>query len=407
VDGRAKWSKLLSKAVRITKAQNSPGQGNLEIVIEWGQDEQGHLARAVIQGKSSTVERTLQGEQVSIAVMSEAAEHPARILNKYLATRTWKLILPTTPKPAGQWIRELGQSGLRDKDLSIEWFHYPQHASPVYDWENFRRNEKLAAMRSPTGRAEDWPEFAEQFLGRWVFYTGRVLPFDISTHGFDVEQIDLGACKHYVSCDYGYEDACVALFWAQDDHGKLYIYDEIYDRRITTEEYVKRINDKIQPYRKRLAYITGDPKQPQVEHYLRRMGLSVVQVNKKAQADRAAGHRRLVDLLANGDDGLPGLMVEKHACQKTIAEWNDLHYRELSDSQHRNEYSANATVGADHAADAARYLTMTMPTNRVESVERDAITYLKQVRRQREIEAGYSSSRMARWAQTGVSPYAA
>jgi len=407
VDGRAKWSKLMHKGITITQAQNSPGAGNLRIVIEWGQDDNHHAARAVIEGKSSTVERTLQGEQVSVAVLSEAAEHPARIWGKYLSSRTWRAILPTTPKPQAQWIRELGQGGLRDRSLSIDWFSYPQHANPLYDWDNFHRAEKLAAMRSQTGKAEDWPEFAEQFLGRWVFYTGRVLPFDIQSHGFDQDWIDLSQCRIYASCDYGYEDACVALFWAQDATGRLYLFDEIYERRLTTEDFTQRIEDKLRPFRKQVAYITGDPKQPQVEHYLRRMGLSVVLVNKKAQADRAAGHRRLVDLLANREDGIPGLLVERTNCARTIAEWNDLHYRDLGDSQHRNEYASNAIVGKDHAFDAARYFAMTMPQFMEEDREEDAISYLKRVRRERELEQGYRSPAIARWAQTGISPYAA
>ena len=221
IDGEAAFSSFLSKGWRITRAQNNPNQGNMVLVLELGKDEGGHTARAVIEGKSSTVERTLQGEEVSLAVLSEAAEHPSRIYEKYLSTRAWKTILPTTPKVSGKWIRDLARDGKLDRSLGVDSFRFPRWANPIYDVERFERAEKLAAMRSATGLAKDWPEFAEQFLGEWVFYTGQVVPLDESLHLYDSHEIDLSECKIYVSCDYGYEDACVALFWAQDHAGTL------------------------------------------------------------------------------------------------------------------------------------------------------------------------------------------
>ena len=78
--------------------------------------------------------------------------------------------------------------------------------------------------------------------------------------------------------------------------------------------------------------------------------------------DRAAGFRRLGDLLAAGPvktpAGVPypGLYVSRR-CPNTIREWNHLRFKE----GFRNEYAPGSLVGDDHAADAARYGAMTRP----------------------------------------------
>lgn len=368
VENRERWRNELGHGLDILKAINNPSNGSMTLIVDMGKSKgQTERSKAIIQGMSSTNEKALQGEHVTLAVPSEAAEHPEYIWTKYLETRSWKAVFPTTPKPHAEWLHKLIEKGEKDASLGIHHFQFPKEANPLYDHEKFARAERMAASRSPTGKPEDDPHFAEQFLGRWVYYTGMVLPFNPAKHVVKLDPAWLDHCRIFVSADYGYEDACVALFWAQMPSGALLIWDEIYERHLTTDDFVKQIDAKLGARQEQLDYCCGDPKQPQVAQYMSHYGLRTINVNKRMQADRATGHRRLVDLLSDDPGrGHPMLFVAEN-CVKTIAEWSHLRYRE----GFKNEYGTTSMVGDDHAFDAARYFTTTMPEPRAEEAEED------------------------------------
>ncbi len=404
VDKRELWT-MGGKTINIEKHQNNPQNGNMLIVIDWGKGPHGR-ARAIIEGKSSTNEKALQGEHVTQWVQSEAADHDRRIWEKYGSQRSTWAIFPTTPKPGAEWLRDLVEQGEKDRSLSIDSFTYPPHANPLYDHALFVREQKKAARRSPTGKAEDDPYFAEQFMGRWVYYTGMVLPFS-AQNCVTLDPAWLDHCPIYVSVDYGYSDACVALFWALLPSGVLLIFDEIYKKKIVTHKFVEEIESKLAGYEDQVSYVTGDPKQPQVADYMNRAGLNVIDIDKKAQADRAVGHRRLVDLMSvDPDTDHPMLFVAEDRCPKTCAEWKHLRYKERAEGQKRNEYGASELQGEDHAFDAARYFAMTRPTTVKEQPERDWLREaMREQRRNRSVS--YEGTRgMGRWKRTGISPYA-
>jgi hypothetical protein len=384
IDGRERWRAELGMPLNIEKAINNPSNGSMQIVINTGRSKgQTEDNRCIIKGMSSTNERALQGEHVTFAVPSEAAEHPESVWKHKLSTRTWKAIFPTTPKPHAEWLHKMIEACEKHPGGDTEHFHFPKEANPLYDHANFAAEEKRAASRSPTGKPEDDPWFAEQFLGLWVYYTGMVLPFNPKKHVVKLDPDWLDHCRIYVSTDYGYEDACVALFWALMPSGALLVWDEIYERHITTAPFVEQIGKKLGRRREQLDYACGDPKQPQVAHYLRHYGLNTVNINKRAQADRATGHRRLVDLLSDDPErGHPMLYVADH-CKKTIAEWTHLRYRE----GFRNEYGTTSMLGDDHAFDAARYFVTTMPEPKAAEPEKDWLRHIRdQVARDRHIE---------------------
>jgi len=401
VEERERWT-MGGKSIAIEKAQNNPQNGNMLIVIDWGEGKYGR-AKAIIEGKSSTNEKALQGEHVTQVVLSEAAEHPARIWDKFLRPRSTWGIFPTTPKPHAEWLHEMVEKGEKDPSLSIESFTYPMYANPFYDMEQFYIEEKMAASRSETGRAADDPYFAEQFLGHWVYYTGMVLPFG-SQNIVTLDPAWLDEAQIYVSCDYGYEDACVALFWAMMPSGALLIWGEIYERHLTTFEFVEKIEKKLSGLEDRVVYACGDPKQPQVARYLTDFGLNVVDVNKKAQADRAVGHRRLVDVMSvDPVKEHPMLFVAEDRCPKTVAEWRHLRYKPGM----KNEYAEAAFEGEDHSYDAARYFVMTRPAAERERERPDWLREaMQKTREQRHVRNSHHATRgLARWNRTKSSPY--
>ncbi len=370
------WEEVVEKdtfrarGVKISKAHNNPGNGDMLIVVEWGKNKDGDRCKWIVEGKSAQNPSSLQGEHTSMICLSEAAEHPEVIWKKYCSTRYTKVIMPTTPKPKADWIYEMVQDSETNPHSGIQHFQYPPGANPVYDFERFEMEKRRAESRTTSGNAEDDPYFAEQFLGLWgSYYTGQVIPFRKDRHIIENNRELIAGTKVFISCDYGYKDPAVALFWSIQPGGQLVIFDEIYRTLLTTGDFVSMIDEKVDEndVREFLAYITGDPRKPKVEHYLRLMELPVFTMNKNVQSDRALGHRRLVDLLSDDSiTGKPKLYVMKK-CVKTIHEWTHLRYRENI----TNEYGATALSGEDHSFDAGRYGVATMPEPDPRPPERD------------------------------------
>lgn len=351
--------------------------GDLELrFVKQRDPKTGRRYRTIIKGMSAENEKALQGEEVTLAVMSEAAEHPAHILPKYIGTRAHWIVCPTTPKPKADWLRKMVEDGDQDPRLGIESFQFPPHANPTYNHKRFEMERAAAELRAKAqigdhATAEDDPLFAEQFLGRFVYYTGRVLPISAARNVIDpsAARAWLPESRIMVSVDYGYNDPACALFWAVLPNGILVLFDEIYERGLETGAFIDRIHQRLASYELIPEYVCGDPSRPEVDRVMRESGLNVFVMDRNAQRDRAAGTRRLIDLLVSGPvEGYPGLYVTKN-CHRTLAEWNALHFREGC----TNEYSTSAWRGADHAADAARYFVMTRPSPRPDPEPEDEV----------------------------------
>lgn len=356
----------------ILNKANSPQQGNLLLYLEWGKDIHGEPVRTKIIGKSATNPESLQGEQVDVAVLSEAAELPEAIWNRYLATRTGKAILPTTPKLSAQWILDMIRLGEQDTSLRVAHFHFDRFCNPKYDHELFEIERRKAASRTSSGRAEDDHFFAEQFLGEWTMAEERVLPFfEVPTRVHPGHVVhDLPAwfpyARKFISCDYGYDDAAVAVFFAVGPAGELLLFSEVYDRRMTAMDFVSSVRKRAVELHLEIDYLVGDPKKPEVAAHMRQLGLPVMErVDKKAMADRATGFLAVVDLLSlDPETGKPRLQIlsdrmgEGYGCPKGIREWNRL--RRKMDSS-ADQWSDTAWVGDDHFYDAVRYGVMTRP----------------------------------------------
>lgn len=374
----------------VERSVNSPTGGDMEIRIRWDKkfSADGRAKRSIFKGMSATNERSLQGEEVTYAIMSEAAEQDHKIYEKYLSTRAARVLMPTTPKPHADWIRKLKEqveipeniipatpgvrtvvpniAGHRDPELGVAHFTFPQWANPDYDKSRMERERRKAEIRAKEqfgaqATAEDDPLFAEQFLGQWVYYTGTVLPFNPRRHVIPVDVEQCRRAQVFVSVDYGFRDPAVALFWAVAHTGELVIYREVYERGLTSGKFVDAILQETQ-HCENLLYVTGDPAAPQVAEIMRENGLSVVNLDTQAQRSREAGSRRLIDWLTEGPHQIedqpvrPGIYVSQE-CVHTIHEWKNLRWKEGVSK----EFAHTSMAGEDHAFDAARYAIMTRP----------------------------------------------
>lgn len=371
----------------IVARSNSPQHGSMRLVLEWGVSTLGEPVRTVIEAKSATNMESLQGEQVWCAVLSEAAELPEVVWTRYLSTRCHYVIAPTTPKLRAEWLRGMIDAGEQDASLSIASFRYNGHANPHYDWDLFEIERKKAASRTASGVADDDPWFAEQFLGLWTGADERLLPFraeawgDRKAHVVRELPAWFDAANTFVSIDYGYADACVALMWALGPSGRMCIVGEVHDKELTSYEFVAAVERKCAALGISPSYYTGDPKQPQVNRIMQDRGLPLWPVDVKAQSDRAAGGQALVDALSDDPaTSEPRLTVlgdvgNGWGVPALIREWKLLRRRTVATAK---EWSQATVVGADHTFDAARYGIMTRPAYAQRTVENDIRRYIRE-----------------------------
>jgi hypothetical protein len=371
------WQHFIDGKLRqlftIESARKNPDQGQMRIVLNLGRSADNLICRAVWEVKSANHERSLQGEEVHDCILSEAAEHPAKIWERYLSTRVTRATWPTTPKQAARWIYEEIQRGDRDPSLRIEHFTFPPEANPNYDWERYEIESKKAASRSQSGLAEDDPWFAEQFLGRWVFYEGRVLPFyeDPGRRGWChvLEELPTWCDAGYWgwSFDHGYNDPYAGLLWCIGVDGTMIVVDEFYERQLPdwdVLERVERINAKhgVTPQ----LYV-GDPKRPQLARHLREHGLPVYNSSPNQVASRAPGFRTLINLMSEDPSvGRPKLYIRPE-CGNLIRELRHIRYKEGV----RDEYAEGSMIGSDHAISALRYGAVVLSRQRPHAATHD------------------------------------
>jgi hypothetical protein len=357
------WQHLIDGKLRelftVESARKNPDQGQMRIVLNLGRNSEGIICRAVWEVKSANHERSLQGEEIHDCILSESAEHPPKVWDRYLATRVKRATWPTTPKQSARWIYEQIQAGDRDPSLSIEHFTFPPEANPNYDWERYEIESKKAASRSTTGQAEDDPWFAEQFLGRWVFYEGRVLPFfeepSNARSWHHVLEDELPAwCEAGFwgwSFDHGYNDPYAGLLHCIGMDGTLVTVDEFYERQLPDPDVIERVEEVNARHGVVPDLYVGDPKRPQLARHLRDLGLQVHTSSPNQVAKRAPGFRLLINMMSEDPSiGRPRWYVHRR-CQNLIRELRHIRYKEGI----RDEYAETSMLGDDHAISALRY----------------------------------------------------
>lgn len=391
---------------RLGRTQNSPDQGHMRIELEWGNDPKGNPCKTIIEVRSAAHMQSIQADQADLVLMSEAADQPAEVWEKYVSTRYGRAILPTTPKIQAEWLRVMIEEGRTNKYLMTDVFEFDGTANPKYEWFRYWIEHQKAESRAsatpddrvdmefvdinqPPGYANGhscfeigskcWasrdPHFAEQFMGRWTQMEGRVLPFrhiphypGQTTHILDKLPNWVDRAAFYASVDYGFDDPSAVPFFMVSPNGTVVLFDLIHERGLTIVDLSKRVKDLLSDsgywlsrHRfarpPRLEWVAGDPQNPNVRAEFRRVGLNVLAIDSKRQRDRTLGRLVFQDYLS--DDpilGHPKFYVMKH-CTAAIDELRLLRRKPGSVGEERY-------LPPDHVYDACRYFLTALPVGK-------------------------------------------
>ena len=334
------------------KVRANPKAGDLYILTPWGSE---------VVGKTADKPQALVGEELDWLILSEAASHNAdtwgRYLRPTLITRAGRAIFPTTPDISGKWLYDI-EMEIGGRISEKEWKVF---TCAAWDAGHISKDE-IESVRQ--AQSEDY--FLEQVGGEWIFYVGRVFKaFNPAIH--IIEPFDIPAnWPMWEGIDYGARDATAVMFLTRSPSGSFYFFDEYYANDKPTIIHCENV----------MSMETRRPNVRVSDHHALgkqlvldwgRYGLPTVNnpINRKSRRDRLMAlleprpnnipwHITNRETNSSDDNGkYPSVFIFKGKCPNFTKELMYLKWKEGS----RQEGTLGDTIGADHAIDAAEYIT--------------------------------------------------
>jgi hypothetical protein len=294
---------------------------------------------------SATLPHTLLGQEIDWLLLCEAAHLASDVYPRYLrarlATRTGRLVVPTTPR-GRNWLHELYERGLG--------------ADP--DWQSFRfatwDNPRIAAHEIEAARATLPPEtFDEQYGGAFTVRAGRVYPeFAPALHVVQGLRAPAGGLV-YRALDFGYRNPFCCLWAVLDHDDRLLILREHYAAGVSATVHaglIREIDDEFRARGLEPGPAFADPAGLTERAILRDAGLHT----RGARNDVRGGIELVRSKLLTRGDGTPGLMVDA-GCIELIREFESYVW---------DDDGSRPVKRDDHALDALRYLCMALHQQR-------------------------------------------
>lgn len=215
-----------------SKTFNSLRTKDFRITTAWGSS---------VEVRSAEHPESLVGEGLDFVIMAEAAKlklsHWEKYIRPTLSDKRGSAVFVSTPE-GYNWFYDLYQRGQStDKDFK-DWWSYK---SPT--WENDvvfpgGRDDpemlEVAATLSPV-------VFAQEYGAEFTSFAGRIYSeFDegyhiIRDYKFNPEW------ENHMAFDFGFRNPFVCLNIQVDPSDNVYVWDEYYERNITTPEHARRL----------------------------------------------------------------------------------------------------------------------------------------------------------------------
>lgn len=335
----------------VKRVANRPHQGDMEIVLDYGD-----AGETFVRVKSTKVLRSLLSEELDGVTVVEASEVPevawTRYLSARLITRKGIAVFPSSPSGMG-WVAKLYQRG-----IAGEHGHFAINCDSRMN-PTVSEDEVMFWAQNMTD--EDWQE---QVRGVAAARHGLAFHlFDPMVH-VDTWEDDWpkpGWIRGR-AIDFGYSDPFCILWIAQDEDRRMYVYRELYKRRMLIDDVVRSVaraegwpEQRSESGQLLLAGVPREPMRgPTIMDWdahnraeLMARGLR----GRMAKKDIVPGIRSVADAMAIRDDGRPRLFIHPR-CRELIRE---LQFLEWDKNGERTKDGMD-----DHACDALRYFVHTV-----------------------------------------------
>ncbi len=329
------WSDLVVEmGLQAKRKADNARAGNMFIEFAWGSE---------VIVKSADNPAGLLGEELDWLILSEAARISETVFERYLfarlASRQGGLILPTSP--AGfNWVYKKYLLGQDPAYPEWESWQFPTSTNPHHPQEEIEQ-----ARRNLTEEA-----FLEQYLGRFVRFTGQV--YKEFSRGVHVTSELPSEFKRVVAgVDWGYTNPCALVVIGEDSDGRCYVLDEFYEREaLVRPQIVEAARGFAERYG--IDCFFCDPSEPAYIADFNQEGLRAF----PAKNDVVAGVASVAERLKVKGDGRPGLFFSPR-CSNTLREMESYRYPERKIDSSESEVPLKAN---DHAMDALRYAIFTL-----------------------------------------------
>lgn len=200
-------------------------------------------------------------------------------------------------------------------------------------------------------------EFYQEYMGEFRKMSGLVYKtFDRKIHVVDPKDVpETGT--HLLSVDFGYTNPMAAVFVLVDRDDNWWVYDELYDTGLVTEQAVNIIQTKMGQHR--FSTMVGDSAAAQEIANFNNAGLPIKPC-EKTKDSIMSGIRTISDRLkVQEGTGKPKLFISS-VCTNLIFEFEAYHYPEEKEGRNASEMPLKEN---DHALDALRYLAISVKNN--------------------------------------------
>lgn len=359
---RVFW-KILVDTLRVpldrSKTFNSLRTKDFRITTAWGSS---------IEVRSAEHPESLVGEGLDFVIMAEAAKlklsHWEKFIRPTLSDKRGRAVFVSTPE-GYNWFYDLYQRGQASEHP--DWWSYK---SPT--WENDivfpggRRDAEMLEVEATLA-----PEvFAQEYGAEFTSFAGRIYSeFD---EGYHVKEFDFNPqWENYLSIDFGLRNPFCCLNIQVDPEDNVYVWEEYYERNITTPEHARRLKEII---KWRVDGGFHDPAGPDpaqammnVFHethdynnqYLNQVMLTPAPNEWQPGVERVKEFLKLkpvTDTLGYETSEMrPSLFVHPR-CRNTIREFNTYRVKEQTEKMYeQKDPKEEPRKKDDHAMDAIRY----------------------------------------------------
>lgn len=188
----------------------------------------------------------------------------------------------------------------------------------------------------------------QELYGGFVAFEGQVYDnLDHNIHIVDHKKIKDKEFKEFiVGIDWGFSNPTAALIIGLDSDDRAYILEELYRKRMDTEQLGEWLMKKKEQY-KNLNMFYADPSEPMNINKLQGMGINVV----KASNQVMPGINFVYSMFEVQKDNKPRIFIS-NKCSNLIDEINIYRYADEKEGKEAKEAPIKEN---DHALDALRY----------------------------------------------------
>jgi hypothetical protein len=359
---RVFWDILVNKLqipVEKGKTYYSVRTKDFRITTQWG---------SVLEVRSAEHPDSLVGEGLDYVIMAEAAKLKQSVWEKNirpaLADKRGSAIFVSTPE-GFNWFYDLWKAGQSSKHP--DWWSIK---SPSWDnsevFPGGRQDAEILSLESTT--TEEW--FAQEIGAEFTSFAGRIFSeFDEGYHVIDAADWHFREdWPNYVSFDFGFRNPFCCLNIQVDPMDNVYVWDEYYERRLTTTQHAENLKSIIQwrvdggfhdpagpEQAGALMSVWHDKNAKYRNSWLRSVNIDPAPNDWKLGVDRVKEFLKLHDMDGDGIPETPKLYVVSN-CENTIREFNTYRVKDQSEKMaEQMDPREEPRKKDDHAMDALRY----------------------------------------------------